>query len=285
MTRSLSAFALGSGVLSRSGAGVLSRPGAGVPPPPRGGGGGGARPALLLFAAGCASTPPFQGMSTDQIFEAGVAAFESRDWDDAKEAFERVLTTDPGFAHRAEARMFLARAHFEDGEYILAANEFELVLLRHPNHALAPEASFGICRSYVRLSPIPPRDQEYTRRAQDRCRQTAAEFRGHSVADSAETMRQEMTDRLAQKWYDEGRFYQRRNMHASALIVFQDVVDFYPQTAWAPRALFGLYRSYEAMGWEEEMDEVAERILFLYPDSDAAQRVSQARADGNGPGQ
>jgi outer membrane protein assembly factor BamD (BamD/ComL family) len=154
MTRSLSAFALGSGVLSRPGSGVLPLSGAGVPTLLR----GGVVAAMLLFAAGCASTPPFQGMSTDQIFEAGVAAFESRDWDDAKEAFERVLTTDPGFAHRAEARMFLARAHFEDGEYILAANEFELVLLRHPNHALAPEASFGICRSYVRLSPIPPRD-------------------------------------------------------------------------------------------------------------------------------
>jgi len=238
---------------------------------------------LVLFLAwGCSSSPRFQGMDSQQVFEFGLEALEDEDWDRAEAAFERVLTMDPGFPRRGDARMNLARAYFGNEEYILAANEFELVILRHPTHEDVGEASLGICRSYVRLSPIPPRDQEYTRRAEDACRRTANEYRGTELGDEADSLRLEMTDRLAQKWYDEGRFYQRRNMHAPALIVFQDVVDFYPQTRWAPRSILALYRSYEAMGWREEMDEAAQRLLFLYPDSDEAQVLSQERADGDG---
>jgi outer membrane protein assembly factor BamD len=238
---------------------------------------------LLALLAGCRSTPRFQGMDTQQVFEAGLRDLEEEDWDDAIEAFEGVLTTDPGFPQRAEARFNLARAHFGKGEYILAANEYELFLMRHPAHPLAPEASLGICRSYQALSPIPRRDQEYTRRAETACRQTANEFAGTEVAEEAARIREEMTDRLAEKWYLEGRDYQRWNMHPSALIVFQDVVDYYPHTRWAPRAMLRLYRSYEEMGWTEEMNEVAQRLLMLYPDSDEARRLSEERADGNGP--
>lgn len=237
---------------------------------------------LLVVVAGCRSTPRFQGLDSQQIYEMGERALEAEDWDDAIASFERVLSTDPSFPRRAEARMGLARAHLGNEEYVLAANEFELFLLRHPTHAGAPDAALGVCRSYHALSPIPPRDQEYTRRAEDACRQTAVQYSGTEQGEEAARLRQQMTERLAQKWYEEGRFYQRRNMHPSALIIFQDVVDFYPQTSWAPRAILALYRSYEAMGWDEEMEEAAERLLFLYPDSDAAREVSAERAEQDG---
>lgn len=238
---------------------------------------------LLVLLAGCRSTPRFQGMEAQQIYEMGMQDLEDEEWDDAIEAFEQLLSTAPGFPRRAEARFSLAQAHYGKEEYILAANEYELFLMRHPMHALAPQASLGVCRSYQALAPIPPRDQEYTRRAETACRQTANEFQGTEVAEEAARIREGMTDRLAEKWYLEGRFYQRRNMHPSALIIFQDVVDYYPQTRWAPRAMLRLYRSYEEMGWTEEMNEAAQRLLMLYPDSDEARRLSEERADGNGP--
>jgi outer membrane protein assembly factor BamD len=246
--------------------------------------GGGLALLVVLVLAGCSRGLSFQGLDTQQVYDRGVELFEDGEWGDAIASFERVLTTDPGFPLRAEARMYLARSHFGNEEYILAANEFEMALIRHPTHPLAPEASLGICRSYRALSPIPPRDQEYTRRAESACRQTANEFRGTPAGEQAGEYRVEMTDRLAEKWYDEGRFYQRRNLHNSALIVFQDVVDHFPQTRWAPMAMLGLYRSYETLGWTDEMSQTMERLLLLYPDSDAAREVSRERADGNGSG-
>lgn len=238
---------------------------------------------LVLVVGACSQGLSFQGLDTQQVYDRGVEFYEEGDWDDAIASFERVLTTDPGFPLRTEARMYLARSHFGNGEYILAANEYEMVLIRNPGHPGAAEASLGICRSYQALSPIPPRDQEYTRRAETACRQTANEFRGTPEGEQADEIRQQMTDRLAQKWYDEGRFYQRRSLHNSALIVFQDVVDHFPQTRWASRAMLGLYRSYESLGWTDEMNRTVERLLLLYPDSEAALEISRERAD-NGPG-
>jgi outer membrane protein assembly factor BamD len=232
----------------------------------------------LVFSA-CASTPPWMGMDGDELFAYGVEQFEDRDWDEAVDAFERLVASFPGHPRGAEARIYLARAHFENGEYITSAAEYERFLQRYPSHGMTPEASLGICRAYARLAPHPQRDQEYTRRAREACRATASEFQGMNVAQEADSIRVEMVDRLAERWYQEGRFYQRRNFHDSAILIFQDVVDFFPETAWAPRALLALFRSYEAIGWEEEATQVRERLLFLYPDSEAAQ---EARANGDG---
>jgi outer membrane protein assembly factor BamD len=234
---------------------------------------------LLLVTVGCASAPPFEGFTGEQIFEVGVEAYEEEDWDDAARAFERLVSGHPGFARIAEVRFFLANTYFEKGEYLSAVDEYERFLQRHPSHGLAPEASLGICRSYVRLAPHPQRDQRYTERARDACRLTRDEFQGINVAEEAEQLRQEMVDRLAMRRYQEGRFYQRRNFHDSAIMIFREVVDYFPETDWAPRAFLALYRSYQAIGWEEEAEEVRDRLLFLHPDSDAAREL-YAEEDG-----
>jgi outer membrane protein assembly factor BamD len=222
------------------------------------------------------------GMDGEELFAYAMEQYEDRDWDEAIDAFERLVASFPGHARSAEARIHLARAHFQKEEYITSAAEFERFLQRYPSHGLAPEASLGICRSYARLAPHPQRDQEYTRRAREACRATASEFQGMNVAQEADSLRVEMVQRLAERSYQEGRFYQRRNFHDSAILIFQDVVDFYPETEWAPQALLALFRSYEAIGWEEEARQARERLLFLYPDSEAAQEVAEARVNGDG---
>jgi outer membrane protein assembly factor BamD len=237
--------------------------------------------ALLLVGSlsACRSAPPYEGLGGNELFDLGVEAFEEEDWDEAREVFERMTSRFPGHGRISEARMFLARSYFHGGEYISAAAEFERFLDLHPSHGLAPEASLGICRSYVRLAPHPQRDQEYTQRARDTCRQTAQEFAGMNVAQEAEEHRARMVERLAQRTYQDARFYQRRNAHDSAILIFQDLVDSYPETEWASFGFLGLYRSYRAIGWTEEAEEARDRLLLLHPDSEAAEEL-RAEEDG-----
>lgn len=234
---------------------------------------------LVWAAAGCSSAPAYQGMEAPQIFELAQQALEEGEWNDAIDAFERLISAHPGFPRLDEARMGLAQAHFEKGEYVTAAAEFERFIIRYPSHGRVAEASLGICRSYAALSPHPQRDQEYTARARDACRQTRDEFQGMNVAEEAEEIRREMVEKLAESEYLAGRFYQRRDFHDSAIIYFQDVVDFYPETRWAPRAFLAMYRSYRAIGWDEEAEEARDRLLFLYPDS---QPAAELRAEEDG---
>jgi outer membrane protein assembly factor BamD len=209
----------------------------------------------------------------------GMEAFEEEDWDDAQEALEQFVTRFPGHAQIADGRIYLARSFFNKGEYISAAAEYERFLQFHPSHGMAAEASLGICRSYVELAPHPQRDQEYTERARDACQVTANEFAGMNVAEEAAELREEMVNRLAERTYQDARFYQRRNAHDSAILIFEDLVELYPETQWAPWGFLGLYRSYDAIGWDEEAEEIRDRLLFLHPDSEAAQELL-AEEDG-----
>jgi len=234
---------------------------------------------FVLFQ-GCASSPPWMGMDGEQLYAYGQERFEARDWDEAIVAFERMVASFPGHPMGADARMQLARAHFAKKEYVSSAAEYERFLQRYPSHGMSPEASLGICRAYAELAPHPQRDQEYTRRAREACRATASEFRGMNVATEADSIRIEMVNRLAERRFQEGRFYQRRNFHDSAILVFQEVVDFFPETDWAPQALLALHRSYGMIGWEEEAEQTRQRLLFLYPNSEAAEEVRSGR-DGD----
>ena len=39
--------------------------------------------AVVLLAGACSSTPEFQGMSTDEVYERAVQAYAQEDWDEA----------------------------------------------------------------------------------------------------------------------------------------------------------------------------------------------------------
>jgi outer membrane protein assembly factor BamD len=209
-------------------------------------------------------------MDADALYGFAMERAEQGEWTDAIASLERFLFSYPGDPRQPEARMALGRAHFAKREFITSAAEFDRFLQRFPNHGLAPEASLERCRSYVELSPVSQRDQSYTERAVDACRETINEFPGLSVADSARTLQRQMIDRLAEREYQDGFFYERRGLYDSAIIVYQDLVDFFPQTSWAPRGLHGLYRSYRAIRWDTEAEQVRDRLLLNYPDSPEA---------------
>jgi outer membrane protein assembly factor BamD len=232
-------------------------------------------------ASGCATGGQFAGLGPEDLYSAGVAAFEREEWGDAIEAFDLLLRSPAGNARNADARMYKAEAHLEREEFITAAAEYETFLQQYPTNGRAPEASLGICRAYAALSPIPARDQTYTREAIESCSETMLQFRGLTVAVEAQTIRDAMWEKLAEKEFQEGRQYQQRGGLDSAILVFEAVVDAYPDTPWAPRAILAMYRAYRELGWDAEAEDEAARLFRLYPESDAAVELRRELGDGN----
>jgi outer membrane protein assembly factor BamD len=238
----------------------------------------------LLGAGGCASVPAYLSMEGEELWTTGVAAFERGDWDEAIERLERFGAVDPGDERAPEARIRVARAYAGREEYLTAASEFELFLQLYPSHGLAPEASLGICEAYAALAPHPQRDQTYTVDAEEACAVTLFEFRGLSVATTADSIRLAMINRLAEAAFQRAEFYERVNLYNSAVDYFEDVIAEFPETPWAPRALLGVYRSYQALGWLPEAEETAGRLLETYPGSGAAAELAAERdAEGVPP--
>lgn len=235
---------------------------------------------LLTIAAGaCATTANFAGLTGQEIYDRSLEYLNKEDWDNAVRGFETLLYSYPTFPQAAEARLHMADAYFGKEQYLSAASEYERVLTQFPDDSVAPIAALGMCRSHVALSPIVQRDQEYTRQAIQSCSTVLDEFAGTEQAQRATALRDSMVAKLAEKDYERGSFYFDRNLYDSALIFLQDVLERYPHTPAAPKALLRIYQSYVEIGYSEEAEAARQRLLTDYPDSPAAQEV---RAGSNG---
>ncbi len=236
-----------------------------------------ARPLLLVAALGlgaCRSAPPYQGMDAQEIYAHALEAYERGNWSESVRAFERLLITYPAFPQRIEARLYLARSFYQRGEYITAEAEFRRLLTTAPSHDLAPAASLGICQANAGLSPKAERDQSFTEQAVRACETTASDYAGTSEAGEARIIRHEMQEKLAEKDFLRAEFYYRRNLIDSALLYYQMVTEEYPETSWAPEALRMMYEGNLRIGYDSEAEAARTDLLQKYPDSPAAQSLS-----------
>jgi len=229
--------------------------------------------AFLALTVSCSTTPEWHGLQSADLFQYGASKFEVEDWDEAVKVFERLLADDPTFDRTVEARMYLARAYYNRGDYITSVSEFTRILDRHPGHPLAPQASLGVCQSFVAQSPHVQRDQSFTVQAWNACQNTLVDFRGTEVAAEAETLRDEMETKLAHKIFIGGDYYYQRKLYNSGIIYFNHLLDQYPRNKWAAQALLRLFQSYSSLEWDAEAEEAKQRLLRDFPDSEAAKEI------------
>ena len=233
---------------------------------------------MSLLGVACASAPPYSGWTPEQLFEHGQRAFDEGDWGEARRAFERLVLTFPGFEQAVEARHYLARSFLSDDQFLSAVSEYTRIVQVYPDHDRTLEAWMGLCRSYAAMSPHPQRDQQYTIQARTTCQNVASDFQGMPVGDSAAVVAREMHAKLAEKAYGEGHFYFQRDIYPSAELVFLDLLDVFPQTEVAPKAIARLIEIYEQWEWDEQEEEFRTRLLQTYPDSPEAKALEQPAA-------
>jgi outer membrane assembly lipoprotein YfiO len=194
---------------------------------------------------------------------------EQEEWEAAVESFEFVLFS-PGFNRASEARLLLAEAQYARERYVESRSEFIRVIERWPADTVAVRAALGVCRSLWSLSPISQRDQSFTRQARLVCRQVAADYAGMVVGLQASRLADEMTIKLAEQDYETGLHYLKRGLLDSALLYFEQVATEFPETEWAPWALYQMVDVFGRIGYERDVETTRELLLDAYPDSEPA---------------
>ena len=237
-----------------------------------------------MGAVACASSSKYQGLDAAGVYRLAQEEMADEDYGDAAETLDRLLLVYPNFEEGGEANFLLASAYFLDEQYITAASEYTRFLDRYPGHPRAPEAALGICRSYSELSPISQRDQTFTDQALAVCRNVVTDYPTLPVAQEAAQLANDMRGKLARKIYENGAFYLRRGLNDSAIIYFEDVVNNYPETTYAPEALLGIIQAYQAIGYEDEVQQARDRLLADYPDSEAARSLQGSSSGDDVPG-
>jgi outer membrane protein assembly factor BamD len=232
---------------------------------------------LLLPLAACASGgPAIQQMEADSLYAHAAQKLAERDWADAVEAFERFTLVHTNHPRIAEARYRLGEAYMGRGEYVTAAMEFNRLANDYPAGPWADDARYQVCRAYFELAPRSPLDQEYTRTAIGHCESLVGYYPDSEFTAPAREIVEDLVERLAEKDFNTGASYERRRHPDGAIIYYQQVVENYPRTEWAPRALLRMYGIYVQLQYAQEAEAAKQMLIRDYPQSSEARQLAGA---------
>jgi outer membrane protein assembly factor BamD len=235
--------------------------------------------ALLPLIAACGGGDPYQGMDAETLYRMAEVEMSEGDYENGVEVLERLHLSFGDWPRIPDAGILLAQAHFGNDDYLTARSEYRRFLDRFADNPRAPEAAAGECQALAELAPHPQRDQGYTEEAITVCSNVVVDYAGTPQSAQAQAIRDQLRFTMAEKEYLNANHYFRRRQYDSAIIYFQFVVDLYPETEFAPRALLGLLRCNEAIGYADLAAEARDRLLQDYPDSPEAVELGAA---GNG---
>jgi outer membrane protein assembly factor BamD len=222
---------------------------------------------LLLAAAAC--HPEFQVANyqgNEALYRAATAEFQARRWDNAVAAFEK-LTTDLSARDTLlpRAHWYLARAHEERGEWVLAATSFSRLAESFPDDSLADDAALQAARDYRRMWRKPALDPTYGESARATYTTLLGLYPTSPLIPAAQKELAELEEMFAQKNYISGMYYFRRGGYDSGIIYFKDVVARWPSSPTARLAQLRLVDSYKAIRYKEDAQETCALLRAHYP--------------------
>jgi outer membrane protein assembly factor BamD len=193
----------------------------------------------VLALTGCSSGETVKPMTIEERFAHAKALFDDRSYLDAINEFTVITLQFQGSAVAADAQYYLGESRFERGEYLLAAFEYQNVKRNFPASPRVADAQYKLALSYYNLAPKSVLDQQYTRKAIDEFQSFVEYYPGHELAPDADARIKELNTRLARKQYDTARLYAAMEYFKSALFYFDDVIEKYHDTEYAPLAYIG----------------------------------------------
>ncbi len=202
---------------------------------------------LLTMLSGCAGRRKWVDQPADVAWEKIQNYYGRKKYLDAVEHLEIFLINHAGTAKADSAQFILAESHFKMKEYIIAAAEYEKLVSQYPQSPLVEEASYKMGLSFYKLSPKYSLDQSYTHRAFDSFQLFLEEFPASEYKSDALDMIDEIRDKLAKKVFENGRLYQKVKEYDAARIYYDEVLNNYYDTEYAPKALFEKGMTYEAV--------------------------------------
>lgn len=204
---------------------------------------------ILLSAAfiftSCRSSDLIRpGDSLEVAFDKSMNQFENENWSDAARAFETVVSIGRGTDIGQEAQYYLAESYYNARRYLIAASEYERYAQFYPRSPRREEVDFKTAISYYNLSPRYKLDQTYTKQALERFRLFNSRYpNSERVTDSGEYIT-ELRNKMARKNFSAGEFYMRTSRYNAAAVYFDLVIDEYPDSKWAERALVNQIEAY-----------------------------------------
>lgn len=192
----------------------------------------------LCFLASCSATEEIETIPVEERYVRAKAFFDDEDYLKAIDEFKIITVQFQGSEYGDDAQFYMAQSRFLRGEYILAAAEFDNLVRIMPNSPFATIARYQQGESYYRLSPRPQLDQKYTRYALDQFQAYIDYAPKDSMVADAETKINELTLKLSQKMFENGRLYYRLEYYRAAISYFDKLIQEYHDSPFVDDGIY-----------------------------------------------
>lgn len=200
---------------------------------------------VLLTAMACGSSHNIKpGDTVEVAFEKAMNLYERERYSQATRAFETVLSIARGTELAADAQYYLAKSHFHNRAYLVAASEFSRFARNYARDDRRKEAEFMEAYSHYQMSPRYNLDQTETYNALERFQLFVSRYPGTEMAQEAQEYMDELRDKLAKKKFNAAEMYMRVGEYRSAALYYDLTVEDYPESTWAEKALVNKIRAY-----------------------------------------
>jgi outer membrane protein assembly factor BamD len=228
--------------------------------------------ACTLPLAACAGNKnkadtAYVARDVSSLYGAAQKTMKRTDYEGAAKLFEEVERQHPYSVWARRAQVMSAFNYYLAEKYSEAISSAQRFLTIHPGNAEAPYAQYLVAMSYYQQIADVARDQTTTQRASEAFNELIRRYPDTRYAADARVKLDLISDHLAGKEMEVGRFYQRSGQWLAATYRFRNVIDQYQTTTHAPEALERLVESYLALGIPDEARKAAAVLGRNYPGS------------------
>ncbi len=220
-----------------------------------------------LLIVGCGSSEVTTILTAEERFQHAKALFDNEDYLEAINEFTVITLQFQASPYADDAQHYLGECRFMRREYLLATSEYRLLKNNMPASPLVSDAQYKLGLCYYDLAPKVSLDQQYTKKAIEELQAFVEYYPGNEHATDAEEKIQELTVRLALKQYNAAMLYMKLEDYKSAIIYFDDVIEKYHDTEYAPLAYIGKVEALIARHKYAEADAEVNKFLNVYPNS------------------
>lgn len=232
---------------------------------------------IVLVLGGCSGSKDQEIKTAEDRFKHAKQLYDDGDYLEAIQQFEIIKLQFQGSSISDQAQYFTGMSRFHRGELILGVYDFELLIKNYPSSPLVPDAYCMIAQCYVQRSPKSQLDQSYTYRALDALQTFIELYPTHTRVPDAQKDQVNLINKLAQKEYETGMLYEKMENTKAALIYYDRVLDQYYSTQVADDALFAKINIMVRRKKWDEVRKLVEYFLTKFPDSPFRGDVEQIR--------
>lgn len=221
---------------------------------------------LFIILISCGKKKSEEIKTPETIYNEAMEYFEKKNYFKAKQKLDVIKLQYPASSYAELAQYYLGECEYYEGNYIIAAFNYNNLRRIYPSTKFAKESMFKAAKCYFELSPSYERDQEYTLKAIESLQEFQYIYPGDSLTAEAGQLITELRDKLGHRQYKIAEIYMKLEAPRAAVIYFDEVLNTYDDTKYYEEAFYGKISALKFMKKYEEVKGIIDIYLRRFPE-------------------